>query len=438
MRIIKLFVLTLAVLLMLCGSSFATLDEDNDGRVDSDKIEEVDPRVDTHESTYPHSDIAHANRTALDAVEGVNTGDQSLADIVTLTLANDPYSLAWYYGPPATAGTCADTETTPSSQALASKAAKQSVGWPEANLRWLCIELETFTLIGVDAYSITVSDDGTMVFVGGVLTGVDAYSETFSDDGTIQNVTSGGGTLTGVDAYSLTYSDDGTMAFMGGLLTGVDAYSETYSDDGTMTEDAGGTPVEVTFYGTVYDNVIAVNGDPGASWASMHDSTGAGASLGSVNGTTNPLIVVYLDAEDGTGTIHRQFFQFDTSSIPDGATINSVDMKLTASSVTGSMTVSAQLGTQNTNPTAVDFDSFTGNYFGTVLVSSTGQKTIPFNAEGLAAISDTGLTKIVVRNYTYDYLNVIPPEGYVGYVTFYMQDHATQSYRPQLIINYTE
>ena len=39
--------------------------------------------VTTHESTYAHADIAHTNRTALDAVSGTNTGDETTSTIKT-------------------------------------------------------------------------------------------------------------------------------------------------------------------------------------------------------------------------------------------------------------------------------------------------------------------------------------------------------------------
>ena len=41
--------------------------------------------VGTHESTYTHSDIAHTNRTALDAVTNTNTGDQDLSTLALKT-----------------------------------------------------------------------------------------------------------------------------------------------------------------------------------------------------------------------------------------------------------------------------------------------------------------------------------------------------------------
>lgn len=170
----------------------------------------------------------------------------TITDIGNMERALDPYALKFYYGPPLTAGTCNDEETTPSAQSVASKNAWMGIGWPEANLVWICRDITAFTLFAQDSYSLTYSDAGTMTLAGGSLVAAESYSLSYSDVGSM-SLEGGPSELIAQESFSLTYSDNGGLTLAGGSLFAQESYSVTVSDNGTI-EAAGGDPV------ALYDN----------------------------------------------------------------------------------------------------------------------------------------------------------------------------------------
>ena len=132
--------------------------------------------------------------------------------------------------------------------------------------------------------------------------------------------------------------------------------------------------------------------------------------------------------------IYRTFFLFDTFSIPPGKEILSAELDIfinTKSRITGSApswTVVKSWPISNTNIVAADYqnigalpltniipyaDIVVGNYH-----------TFTFTPEGLAAIIPGGITKLGIREYAYDCLNIEPPWANLEYcmVQFRMAD----------------
>ena len=186
----------------------------------------------------------------------------TITDIGSMERALDPYALKFYYGPPQTAGTCNDEETSPSAQAVASKNAWMGIGWPEANLVWICRDITAFTLLAQESYSLTYSDAGTMTLAGGSLIADESYSLTYSDVGSMSLEGGGGGEFTPAESFSLTYSDNGDLTLAGGSLFAQESYSLTYSDNGTIQVVASGNNFSELFGGQL---LVA----DGGAWTSL-------------------------------------------------------------------------------------------------------------------------------------------------------------------------
>jgi len=196
---------------------------------------------------------------------------------------------------------------------------------------------------------------------------------------------------------------------------------------------------EVTIYSSTADGYVYYEENPG-TWASVRAAaTGSGVDAA---GASIPAMAEFeydYGGEDFWSSIQRAFLYFDTSSLPDGATIDSVVLHLNyANDAVGSPKWSAQTGTQADTLTTADFDSFSGNTFGQTITLSgaPGYRTITFNAEGLAAINTTGATKICVREYDHDYLNSSPASGARHLASFYPAETNGTTADPKLVITY--
>ena len=136
--------------------------------------------------------------------------------------------------------------------------------------------------------------------------------------------------------------------------------------------------------------------------------------------------------------VGRSFFRFDTSAIPDGATISGVSLQVSFATNHNSApfnTVCAVQGSQGDTLEGVDFDEVGSTSFGTTTGQANTTKTITFNASGIAAISKTGYTYLAIREYDHDFLDVTPT-GKNTNEHFFTEETGTQK-DPQLIITYS-
>ncbi len=101
----------------------------------------------------------------------------------------------------------------------------------------------------------------------------------------------------------------------------------------------------------------------------------------------------------------RVFFYFDTSSIPDNATITDVKLHMYGYSAGTNQVVCALKGTQADTLANEEYDSYTGSPYGTCTWAVNAWNVITFNAQGRADINLTGVTKICVMEYTHDFLD---------------------------------
>lgn len=139
--------------------------------------------------------------------------------------------------------------------------------------------------------------------------------------------------------------------------------------------------------------------------------------------------------------IHRAYMSFDTSSIPDDATIDAVELQIFINTKYGSgWSLQLQDGTPTYPHTPVeagDYDQ--SNYSGdggslAVASMTTGQyNTITLNATGRGWISKTGNTKLCLRS-TEDIGDSAPTGN--EYCTF-GQSNDIPGHRPKLVVTYT-
>jgi len=137
-------------------------------------------------------------------------------------------------------------------------------------------------------------------------------------------------------------------------------------------------------------------------------------------------------------TIRRGFLYFDTSDIPDGATIDTAALSVYVYSTSNGATLCALKGTQASTLTTSDFTAYSGSSYGTIATSTNGYKTIDLDATGKSDVSTTGTTKYCLMEYTYDYADSPPSltTAYTGYI--YSSEYSGTSYDPKLVIEYTE
>jgi carboxypeptidase T len=173
------------------------------------------------------------------------------------------------------------------------------------------------------------------------------------------------------------------------------------------------------------------------------ESTETSNAGGSISATANTTSALRL-GDDNKDKQYKSVVSFDTSSIPDGATIISATVRL----LRGSLTGTSPFTTHGTCWADVQTDGLSGS---TALQTGDFQATATavqaaslsnaasngswsegsLNAAGLAAISKTGTTQLRVYFNLDD--NDDTGNDYIGY---YSGDNATAANRPQLVVTY--
>lgn len=159
---------------------------------------------------------------------------------------------------------------------------------------------------------------------------------------------------------------------------------------------------------------------------------------------TQDYIKVRSDAEDGSYQIYRGSLVFDTSVIPDGATINEATINVYASSTSGYNTTGLVLTSHTRVATSsLSADDWYISDFGTTTLGSTTSALatstytgIVLNSSGLSAISDTGTTVFGLLT-TDDFSNSDPGSSRTE-ATIVSTDAPGTTTAPYIQITYTE
>jgi hypothetical protein len=224
-----------------------------------------------------------------------------------------------------------------------------------------------------------------------------------------------------------------------GLTNGIPYYYVVTATNGVgegpASNEASATPVAAPTVVTL-TSIAAQDG-----WVlESGETTNAGGSIDSTANTTSALRV----GDDNKDKQYRTVVSFDTSSIPDGATILSVTVRLRRGTLSGtspftthgtcwvdvqteglSGSTALQTGDFQAAATAVQAASLSN------AASNGSWSEGSLNAAGLAAVSKTGTTQLRV------YFNLDDNDDngndYLGY---YSGDNTTAANRPQLVITY--
>ncbi|MEN9390690.1 MAG: hypothetical protein RLZZ283_790, partial [Candidatus Parcubacteria bacterium] len=174
------------------------------------------------------------------------------------------------------------------------------------------------------------------------------------------------------------------------------------------------------YYPTVGDGFVT-SGPTNGTWAVQHDNaTGTAASYTSTTGEVG----VYDDNKSSASgrKINRSFLAFDTSAIPDTATVTAATLGIRATSVTnqfndgknyinvhrGTPASTASLVTADINDCAALTNPVKGIANKTISTFSTSAyTTLPLNATGVTWVSPTTTTKLCLRE-GHDAENVRP------------------------------
>ena len=216
------------------------------------------------------------------------------------------------------------------------------------------------------------------------------------------------------------------------VVSGTNAEGEgANSNQASATPVGGGGPVTVTF-----TSVAAQDG-----WVlESSETSNAGGSINATASTTSALRA----GDDNKDKQYKSVVGFDTSAIPDGATIVSATLRLRRGTLSGSNPFTTH-GTCRADVQTGGFSGSTALQTGDLQAAATAVQAASLtnaaangdwsegslNAAGLAAVSKTGTTQLRVYFALDD-----NDDGGNDYIGYYSGDNATAANRPQLVVTY--
>jgi hypothetical protein len=213
------------------------------------------------------------------------------------------------------------------------------------------------------------------------------------------------------------------------------------------------TPGSATFYPDPNVEVSSVDGEvvetTDADWATMRAA--AGDSANDSLASDNPVRIASAGGANTWSDLQRSIFLFDTSSLPDDATIISATFSVYglakadtfAPAIAPDVNVYSSAPASNTALAAGDYDSLGTTAFCDTPITYAGFNTAGYNdfslnASGLAAINTTGVSMFGLRNACYDAAGVAPTwsASHVASFTTYFADQALTDKDPKLVVTY--
>ena len=273
---------------------------------------------------------------------------------------------------------------------------------------------------------------GSVTFTATVTSGsgVPAGTVTFAEGTTTlaSNVTVDGA---GHAAFSTTTLAVGSHTVTA-TFTGATGWANSSGNDSAAPQVVNPVQTTVTFI-----SVAAQDG-----WVlESSETSNAGGSIDATASGTAALRV----GDDNKNKQYKSVVSFDTSAIPDGATILSVTLRLRRGTVSGTNPftthgtcwVDVQSGSGFSGSTALQTGDFQAAATAVQAASLTNAannldwSTGNLNAAGLAAINKTGTSQLRV------YFNLDDNnDGGADYIGYYSGDNGTAANRPQLVVTY--
>ncbi len=169
--------------------------------------------------------------------------------------------------------------------------------------------------------------------------------------------------------------------------------------------------------GWVMHTVVDVNAL--TAWNACHDAL-VGSDVSSTDPAGDGLEARDIPVElEWDALIHRSFFWFNTSGLKESDEIISCTFALYGNAALGaSSSGCCQEGDQSQTLTTSDFRAPAGPLLSSPVGNwnDSGYNYFTFNASGLSAINKGSATKICVREYNHDYLDVIPTDHPWGWI----------------------
>lgn len=216
-------------------------------------------------------------------------------------------------------------------------------------------------------------------------------------------------------------------------------YPFTVSDSATYYPDAHTETTSVDGYVTEGTDAI---------WATIKADAGESA-----NDTDVVFYLLFFSTSSTTdiwSLIYRGIFLFDTSGLPDGATISAAVLSLygyiksDTLEITPNVCIYSSAPASNNDLVAGDYDSLGTTAFSNTITYANWLVADPFwnnftlNTAGKAAISLTGVSKFGSRNPTYDVGTSTPT--WVSAKSCYLGSYSAEQgegYKPKLVVTYT-
>ena len=259
--------------------------------------------------------------------------------------------------------------------------------------------------------------------------GVPAGSVTFTEGATVwaSNVSVDG---TGHASFSTTTLTAGSHTLTA-TFTGAAGWGNSSGTNSAAPHLVNTTATTVTFTSiAAHDGYVLES----------TETSGLGGSVDANTGNSSALRV----GDDKSDRQYRAVLSFDTSAIPDGATIISVTLRLRRGTVSGTSPftthgtawVDVQSGglSASTSLQTADFQAAATVAQGASLTAANSNGAWSegvLTAAGAAAVSKTGTTQFRIYFQLDD-----NDDGRPDYVGFYSGDNATAANRPQLVVQY--
>ncbi len=218
-------------------------------------------------------------------------------------------------------------------------------------------------------------------------------------------------------------------------------YPVIISDTATFYPDAN--PESATVDGLVY-----FTNSSGDTWSNLLNDTGDG-----FDDVVDQQEVVYIRSDETSPNwehYNRSIFLFDTSSLADNAIITDAVFSLYGYNKNDGLGIAPDINIYASNPasnTVLAAADYAKAKWGTTALSTakviadwntSGYNNFTLNSAGLSVISNTGLTKLGVRNANYDVAETAPTHPGSRLSSYYGADFSEKGtgYKPKLVITY--